>query len=220
MNLLSNIFKAKWSLIAIAVIFLTACDEVQQKEISEPKKDSIETPVTERKLEKKYPKEEDEYTEARVDLKLSKEDINYLMLTKEIPLGCNFKKIQEELPNIKGVLKPEGGPDALAGQGLTELKTQVIFLGKPADLELNFKNDSLYSFYYTVQEEDFNKAERLYKGLQQFYNKKIGQGAELIAEEETRDIRTSVWKENFPYCIINYNINTGVISWGFQNNRP
>src|SRR5690606_15431359 len=117
-------------------------------------------------------------------------------------------------------VRPEGGLDELAAQGLTESKTKSPFLNQSLDLEFNFKNDSLYSFYYTIIEQDFDKAEKLHKGIQQFYNKKLGKCIVPAAEEETRHIRTSLWIEKAPYGVMTYNVNTGQISWGFQNTKP
>jgi hypothetical protein len=156
--------------------------------------------------------------EEKVDLGLSKDDMKNLMLQETYPLGTNFKKIHDDM-HIKGI-RPEGGSDELAAQGLTESTTKMNVAGKPANLEFNFKNDSLYSFYYSITENDFNKAEKYYKGIKQFYISKLGPCKEPVAEEENRTTKSCIWGEKYPYAIMTYDLNKGTITWGFQNAKP
>lgn len=219
MTIFNRLINTNWLFAALMAILLVACSEVQEKDLNN---NQVAPPPPEPKKEevKKNPvPSEDEYTEAKVDLGLTKEDTKYLLLQEAVPLGTTSHAIHDKIPSIKGV-RPEGGSDELAAQGLTEAKTKVTILGKPTDLEVNFKNDSLYSFYYTIVEPDFNKAEKTHKGIQQFYNKKIGQGTQLPSEEETKNIITTVWTQKYPYAVMTYNVNTGLISWGFQNTKP
>jgi hypothetical protein len=204
-----------WILLGIA---LYSCSDEGEKDLNNNK--TTPPPPPEVKKEEPKPKvhSSDEYKEEKVDLGLTKEDIQNLMLQESFPMGTDFKKIHDQL-NVKGV-KPEGGSDELAAQGLTEAKTKVNLAGKPADLELNFKNDSLYSFYYSINENDFNKAERYYKGIQQFYTSKLGPCIEPVSEEETKNIKTCIWNKKAPYAVMTYDINTGQINWGFQSSKP
>ena len=219
MSKIKNIFRINWFWIFLIALNAVACSDVQEKEIDNNKTTTPPAPPKKEEAKKETPVKEDEYTEAPVDLGLSKEDINYLTLPEDFPMGSSSKSIHTKIPALKGI-RPEGGSDELAAQGLTESKAKITILKKPADLEFNFRNDSLYSFYYTITEEDYNKAEKIYKGLQQFYNKKLGPGVQLTAEEETRHLRTSVWMDTFPYGVMTYDTNTGIISWGFQNTKP
>lgn len=207
----------------IAIVFLSliiiGCNDTQESELDNnqnkpekptPKKDTVNDKPKQPKI--------DEYNEEKVDLGLSKEDEKFLLMVEKFPFGTNFKKIHDEL-GIKGI-RPEGGMDELAAQGLTESKMKKVLMNKNVDVEFNFKNDSLYSFYYSFTENDFNKGEKLFKGLKQFYNKKLGTAEIPPAEEETRHIRTCLWREKAPYGVLSYNVNTGLISWGFQNTKP
>ena len=213
MNLLKHL------LILFVSLSVISCWSDGEREVKNTGNNTTNPPETKKEETKKEEFKEDEYEEAKVDLGLSKEDQNLLMLSESFPMGTHFKAIHTKMPEFKGI-RPEGGSDELASQGLTESKNKVTFLGKSVDLEFNFKNDSLYSYYFTITETDFNKAEKLYKGIKQFYNKKIGQGKEISAEEETRDKKTCVWVEKSPYGVLTYNLNTGLISWGFQNVKP
>jgi hypothetical protein len=189
---------------------------------SEGETENRNIPSPEKKKENEEKKEKtgkaDEYTEEKVDLGLTSQDEKLLMLNEKFPPGTNFRKIHDEF-GIKGV-RPEGGLDDLAAQGLTESKTKTTFLNKNIEIEFNFKNDTLYSFYYTLTEPNYNEAEKLYKGIKQYYNKKLGPAVTPPVEEDTRDVRTCYWLEKFPYGVLNYNVNTGQISWGFQNTKP
>ncbi|MBX9851546.1 MAG: hypothetical protein K2X86_07275 [Cytophagaceae bacterium] len=213
MNLLKNL------LILVISLSVISCSSDEEREVKNTDNNKVAAPEPKKEEKKKELLKEDEYEETKVDLGLSKEDQNLLMLSETFPMGTHFKSIHSKMPEFKGI-RPEGGSDDLAAQGLTESKNKVTFLGKPADLEFNFKNDSLYSYYFTITETDFNKSEKLYRGIKQFYNKKIGQGKEIGAEEETRDKKTCVWTEKSSYGILTYNLNTGLISWGFQNSKP
>lgn len=206
-------------LLFVLCFSLPGCNEQTEKEV-ENKKPLPPPPPAPSNPEPKKPAvhSTDEYKEEKVNLKFSDQDKKYLTLVDSFPLGSNSKTVREKY-NLKNV-RPEGGLDESAARGLTESKTKVTFLGKPADLELNFKNDSLYSFYYTISEQDFNQAERLYKGIRQYYIKKYGPCEEPVAEEETRHLRNCYWREKSPYGVMTYDVNAGVISWGFQNTKP
>lgn len=219
MNDFAIILSRNWLFLLMLTLGIASCDEVQEKEIENKK--TTPAPAEPKKEEpKKNPvPKEDEYTEAPVDLSMTKEDIQYLSLHDIFPMGSNYETIHKRIPALKGI-RAEGGSDELAAQGLTEAKTKITMLRKPTDVEFNFRNDSLYSFYYTITEHDYNKANKIYKGIQQFYNKKLGQGRQLTAEEETRHLQTTVWTATFPYGVMTYNTNTGMISWGFQNTKP
>lgn len=220
MRKFSNFKGLLWLLAGIICLSISACSDVEEKDLNNNKPDNT-TPAPPKKEEEKIPKvhKDDEYTETKVDLGFTKEDKDYLKLYETFPMGTTSKAIHDKLPAMKGV-RPEGGSNELAAQGLTESKIKITFLGKPADLEFNFKNDSLYSFYITVTEHDFNKADNIYKGIKQHYNKEIGPGVEPTVEEETRDIKNCYWSEKAPYGVITYQINSGIISWGFQNEKP
>ena len=193
---------------------MLSCSDEQSKETVN--KTTAPPAPTEIKKETPKPsvKKTDEYAEEKINLGLSVEDKKQLQFLKAYPIGTPFKKIHDEM-NLKNA-KQSKGSDEMATQGYTEVDTKVNIMGKSADLQLNFKNDSLYGYSYKITENDFNKGGKIYKGLQQFYAEEFGPCKELTSEEETLTTRSCNWSSKKALGTIIYDVNTGEINWGFQ----
>jgi|GEM_PF-1516536 hypothetical protein len=210
MKLRFNIF-----LCCLLTLGLTSCHEEAEKEAKEVVQDTITTPAQDTVVIEKPAQEEVVEQEKTVDLGLTKADKKSLMIIKELPLGTTYAKIKEVFPSVKEP-RPEGGMVDLGKQGYTEAFVKVELLGKKGDLEFNMKNDTLYSYYYTISEADFEKASDLYLGIQQFYNKEFGPCTEEKVEEHNHYSKSCVWNPGKFSVVMTQDINRGSISWGFQ----
>ncbi|WP_028979354.1 hypothetical protein [Sporocytophaga myxococcoides] len=208
--------KLNISLCCLLMIGLIACHEEAQNDTKEVVKDTVVVPPKDTVV-KEEPKHEEVEQEKVVDLGLTKDDKKNLMVINELPLGTPFKKIKELFPSLKDP-RPEGGSADLAKQGYSEASVKLDLMGKKTDLEFNLKNDTLYSYFYTVSEADYEKASDLYLGIQQFYNKQFGTCKEENVEEYNHYSKSCMWNPGKFSLIMTQDINNGTVSWGFQ--RP
>ncbi|HEY8402574.1 MAG TPA: hypothetical protein VIK89_15000 [Cytophagaceae bacterium] len=213
--------KKLFTLFGLVLLLAAGCTESETEEVNSNKIDTTGMPPIEKPVEVKKPeKKEVVETTERVEIGLNTEDKSFLEFAEVIDLGVNFKTLKEKIPSIKGI-RPEGNMDELAAQGLTETSITSQLMGKTASLEFNFKNDSLYSFYYLVSEQDTEKGDRLYKGIRTYYLEKWGEGKRIPVEEDNRYSKSYYWElGNNRYGVMTYNLNTGNISWGVQNTKP
>ena len=66
-----------------------------------------------------------------------------------IPLGLNYLQVKEKVDGLSA-MRPEGGIESLGREGLHEAVTQVTFDTLQTELEFNFRDSTLYSYYYTA----------------------------------------------------------------------
>ncbi|MCR6638984.1 MAG: hypothetical protein NVV82_08380 [Sporocytophaga sp.] len=204
------------SFCCLMMIGLVSCYQEAQDDTKEVIKDTVViTPKDTVVIEE--PKQEEVEQEKVVDLGLTKDDKKKLMVIKDLPLGTPFKQIKELFPAVKDP-RPEGGSAELGKQGYSEALVKLDLMGKKADLEFNMKNDTLYSYYFTITEADYEKASDIYLGIQQFYNKEYGPCKEEKVEEYNHYSKSCMWNPGKFSVVMTKDINRGNISWGFQ--RP
>ncbi len=133
--------------------------------------------------------------------KMSEEE--KLLLFKKIPTRITYERTKFLLPTL-GALETEGGGSFNPKYGLFESRLNFLILGRPAKLEFNFKNDSLYGYNFSISEIDSSSAEIIYKELQSFYSKQFGP----FNEE----------RESFEYYYEASNWSTDSIQWGIVKN--
>src|SRR5690625_6940043 len=66
------------------------------------------------------------------------------LMMAEIPLGTYYEEVRRRVAGL-GELEPELEDSA---DELTEARTTMHVLGYDADVEFNFRNDTLYSYYF------------------------------------------------------------------------
>ncbi|MFN6947074.1 MAG: hypothetical protein ACK4ND_19175 [Cytophagaceae bacterium] len=150
-----------------------------------------------------------------VRLILSKKDEQFLSLIDSISLGSTYNDVKKRYSEL-GMQRPEGNMAENARRGLTEAHLKTSLLDRQGNIEFNFKNDSLYSFYFTITEPDFEKGDIIYAGLQNYYSEKIGSCIEETAEEYNRYSKSCFWENNKYDAAMTYNLNSNSISWGIQ----
>ena len=150
---------------------------------------------------------------------LSQEDKRILDLLETIDIGFSFMEVKAKYKVLKGI-RPEEKNDALAEAGLTESLCKQALFGGEATAEFNFKDDSLYSYFFTFANKDSEKAEQIFQSIKKHYSIKWKDTKLEKVEEENHYGQSYVWpsKNSFvPY--LNFNLNTNTIIWGKRFDR-
>jgi hypothetical protein len=150
---------------------------------------------------------------------LTQEDKTILELLQKVEMGYSFNEVKSKYDAVKGI-RPEDKKDELASAGLTESVCKQSLFGGEAIAEFNFKDDSLYSYFFTYSEKDSEKAEQVFNAVKKYYNTQLGEAQLEMVEEENHYNRNFVWpsqKTIVPY--LNFNLNTNTISWGKRYDR-
>lgn len=203
----------------ILILTLFACDETKQKDELNNTTSVPETEATERKEFPENNQKNNQSSKQTTKLQFSPDEKDFLDHFDSLKPGVSFKELKHTFPVVKGI-RPEAGNEELASQGLTESLATIQLLNADARLEFNFKNDSLYSYFSVMKEADLDKADDLFLLLQNHYNKLYGVCEQEKVEEENHFVQTCFWKTRNQYWVLTYNINTGTILWGYQENKP
>jgi hypothetical protein len=145
-------------------------------------------------------------------------DEDWLLLVRQLRFGLTYADLDGMLPGL-GELAPDGG---VSGD-LHEAKRSVRLFDYDADLEFNFKNDSLYSYYFFVRELGGSASQELYDWLQKFYTEHYAGYSEETTDEHGYSSRTSYWKGDGFTAVLTRSIQGDAcsVSWGFQlSNLP
>lgn len=202
--------------IPILFFLLFNCDGKKTETEKLTEQDTVKTVSPEKDTIVKVhdePKPEEEVSTSK--LNLTSEDKTLLHKLDTLSLNMSYKQIQKAFSGVKE-LKPEGGSKLLAEEGLTEARIPVKFLKYPGEIEFNFKKDSLYSYYITASEQDPEESDKLFQGILDYYTQKHGPCVEEKVEEETHYYRSCSWDLPKKTLVLSYNVNTGIISWGYQ----
>lgn len=199
--------------------FLFSCNETAQNEKVRDSKDTAQTNTeTPSKGPRKHSNRRNSSSENSF-AGFSKDDQSFITALDTLKFGNNFNKVKTTFPILKGI-RPEGGNDDLAAQGLTESKSSTTILGHPVEIEFNFKNDSLYSYTLSYNEKNYDAAEEVYDYLISYYGKKYGDCIKEKTEEENHFLKNCGWKAGKKFLVLHYDINEGTINWGYQKENP
>ena len=150
---------------------------------------------------------------------LSQEDKKVLDLLEMIDLGYSFMEVKAKYKMVKGI-RPEEKNDALADAGLTESVCKQPLFGGEVSAEFNFKDDSLYSYFFIYSSKDSEVSEQIYQAIKKHYSSKWKDGRLEKVEEENHYGQNYVWPSKnafIPY--LNFNLNTNTIVWGRRFDR-
>ena len=132
-----------------------------------------------------------------------------MLLHKQVPLDVSYQSLKQAMPQL-GTLRHEGGRD------LTEARLLIEVLGYQAEVEFNFKNEMLYSYYYQLGLNSRDEANAAYQKLQDYYSRFYGASEqETVQESSHYAVESSFWKtEEVEVSVVN-NISPGShnISW-------
>ena len=145
-------------------------------------------------------------------------DNGKLLLGDILSFGLTYEEVKAEFPEV-GQLQAKGGLQSLGERGLKEavLKTEV--LDHTAELEFNFEQDKLYSFYYFITLEDEAEAGELYTYLQDFYATNLGTFFTEEQEEGGISSETSYWQNEAFQLGLTHQVNVDglhFVSWGWD----
>jgi len=150
---------------------------------------------------------------------LSSTDKAILNLLDKIEIGYSFNNVRVKYPLVKGI-RPEEKKDVLATAGLTESVCKQPIFGGVAAAEFNYKNDSIYSYYFTYSDKNFKKTEQIFYSIMDYYSEKWGEPNPEGVEEENHYSQNYIWpSKRKSVFFVNYNINTGLIVWGKRTER-
>jgi hypothetical protein len=145
---------------------------------------------------------------------LTQDDKNILELLQIVEMGFSFNEVKAKYPSVRGI-RPEDKKDELAAAGFTESVCKQKLFGSEISAEFNFKDDSLYSYVFTYNEKDSDKADQVFKAVKKYYSEKWGEAQPEMVEEENHYNQNFVWPaQNTATPYLNYNLNTNTIAWG------
>lgn len=135
-----------------------------------------------------------------------------------IPLGLNYLQVKEKVDGLSA-MRPEGGIESLGREGLHEAVTQVTFDTLQTELEFNFRDSTLYSYYYTASGLDSISAWRLYREIRKQYSDDYGRFETERQDEEGYHSRSSFWHRAAfdANATLSSGNHTYTVSWGFQS---
>lgn len=144
-----------------------------------------------------------------------------LLLIQEIPLGITHAELRERLPAV-GMLLPEGPADVESEEALGEATLPTRVLGYDARLEFNFRRDTLYSYYYWLDDLGCDRALGMYRRLRRFYDERLGSSREEIQREPGYESRSAFWTPADWSVVATLGLEGEVcrLAWGFQAEQP
>jgi hypothetical protein len=145
---------------------------------------------------------------------LTPDDKKILELLQTIEMGFSFNEVKAKYPVVKGI-RPEDKKDNLAEEGYTESVCKQSIFGGEASVEFNFKDDSLYSYVFTYNDKDSEKAEQVFQSVKKYYSDKWGEAQPEMVEEENHYNQNFLWTgQNSFVPYLNFNVNNNTIVWG------
>ena len=143
-----------------------------------------------------------------------------LLMIEHLPLGVSYAHVQARFRDV--------GPEQPEGMGTIEHLTEAFLNTQIWDrdvvLEFNFENDSLYSYYYHLEELDCEEADSIYAHLQEFYADAFGSYDEEDGRDPPYRSRSSFWVMQDPAGGLaisqSYRTDDCRLGWGFQESAP
>ena len=155
--------------------------------------------------------------DSHIVLYASLEEEEKLLLIKYVPLGITYEDVKDRFPEISN-LRSEGGGIDTACISLCEAFAPVSILNRKANIEFNFSQNKLYSYYYWLEKLDCQTANGVYQKLQKFYSDHYGKYHEEEESEPGYSSKSSSWKhDGINFGMANNIYPDGcVIAWGYQ----
>ncbi len=138
-------------------------------------------------------------------------DTSKLYLIDMLPIGTSYSEVQQRFSGVS-----ERMPTAIGE--LSRATAPVQIMGRPAVLELNFERNTLYSYYYRLEELSCNEAQDLYERLKQVYEQRYGAYNEERETDGAYRAETSYWAAVGFDVVATYGNQSGScrVAWGFQ----
>jgi len=140
-------------------------------------------------------------------------DDEKLLLFKQLPLGSPASRVRELLPAL--------GEARFEGTSLTDATVAYEFLGHSTRLELNFKDDILYSVNTGVSDMSAADGQAMFERLTDFYSKRFGPPVSEDGSDSPYFVSSRSWQ--LPVAevgfIMSFIDSTRRIGWGYQRPR-
>ncbi|TAH27074.1 MAG: hypothetical protein EAZ07_02235 [Cytophagales bacterium] len=196
-------------LIVLAFAFaciISSCDTDNKSENKQPPSSIDKTrEIKKDSIIKKITPNNEEDSDKKIQLKFTSNSASLLLIIDTIPIGSNYKKAKSILPNLN---KDPKNPN------IAFLKFSIE--NNITQLNLNFSSDTLQSIIYITNQEDSKSADFFFKGIRNYYSKKLGEYEKERIEEENRFSPTYEFKYKNKTLSISNNINECNITWIFE----
>ena len=149
-------------------------------------------------------------------------DEEKLFLADCFPIGLSYQEVKVRVPSVSE-LRDEVSFPPYSGV-LEEADAQTEAYGLTADIEFNFRDKQLYSYYLVVSPPDTVASDSLYSGLQGSLSERYGQVYEEVSQENTYTYAGSYWCQNDALGVLLgkrvEHSGSSEVSWGYQNRCP
>ncbi len=183
---------------------LGACDSDAPQEKKTPASVEKSVKIDSVKKEKKTVKIIND-PDLTIKLNFNEQDGKTLFWIDSIPLGSTYKQVKFKIPTLPKPNKVDG----IAVSNILLDQEKVL-------MQLQFAKDTLQSINYVIQIRDSKQADYYFKGVRNFYSKKMGAFEKEKVEEESRFSPSYYFDYNGTQLTVSNNINEGNVSWIFE----
>ncbi len=195
---------SKFAFVVLITFLLSSCDSDEQYEKKEPAQEDKTVKIDSVIIEKKVPKIIND-PDLTIKLHFDEQDGKKLFWVDSIPLGSTYKQVKSKIPALP---KP-GKTDGIAIANILIDQEKVI-------MQLLFAKDTLQSINYIIQIRDSKQADYYFKGVRNFYSKKMGAFEKEKVEEESRFSPSYYFDYHGTQLTVSNNINEGNVNWIFE----
>lgn len=144
-------------------------------------------------------------------------DSTGLILADQLHLGASVEQMREVLPASE-MAEDEPMPDTLA----TRATAPYHLFGRPGEVEMNFDDGLLASYYFRLDSLDCASADSLYARVQTVYGERFGPPQEEAQDEGGYRARSSFWHTDSLGVSATRGEQAGQcrLAWGFQSEHP
>lgn len=144
-------------------------------------------------------------------------DSTGLILADQLLLGASIEEMREVLP-ASAMAEDELTPDTLA----TRATAPYHLFGRPGEIEMNFADGLLASYYFRLDSLGCASADSLYARVQAVYGERFGPPQEEEQDEGGYRARSSFWRADSLGVSATRGEQGGQcrLAWGFQSERP
>ncbi len=140
-------------------------------------------------------------------------DDEKLLLFEQLPLGSPASRVRALLPAL--------GESRAEGPSLTDATVAYEFLGHSTQLELNFKDDILYSVNTGVSDLGASDGQAMFERLTDFYSRRFGPPVAEDGNDSPYFVSSRSWQLSVAEVgfIMSFTDSLRRIGWGYQRPR-
>ena len=144
-------------------------------------------------------------------------DSTGLILVDNLPLGGTVDQMREVLPAF---MMTEG--EAAVENDMDQAVAPYTLFGRPGQVELNFEEGHLVSYFFRLEPLSCASADSLYGRVQAAYSERFGAPQEDTTDEGGYRAQTSYWAGDSLGASVRRGEKDGQcrLLWGFEENAP